>query len=49
MINLIIKYLIGKPIKNFKSNGSNGSNGSYKSNKSNKKIYIEMMPYFYYL
>jgi hypothetical protein len=40
MINLIIKYLIGKPkIKNFKSNQSNES----------KKIYIEMMPYFYYL
>ena len=44
MINLIIKYLIGKPkLKNFRSNKSN------KSNNSNKKIYIEMMPYFYYL
>ena len=42
MINLFIKYLIGKPkVKNFKSNESK------KCTKSNKKIYIEMMPYFY--
>ena len=39
MINLFIKYLIGKPrIKNFKSK---------RSNNIYKKIYIEMMPYFY--
>lgn len=42
MMNLFIKYLIGKPrIKNFKSNESKKFNNSY------KKIYIKMMPYFY--
>ena len=50
MINLFIKYLIGKPrIKNFKSNQSNESKKSNKSYNSYKKIYIEMMPYLNYL
>jgi len=54
MINLFIKYLIGKPrIKNFKSNQINESKKCKKCNECNesnniyKKIYIEMMPYFY--
>ena len=51
MINLFIKYLIGKPrIKNFKSNQSNESKKkSNESYNSYKKIYIEMMPYLNYL
>ena len=48
MINLFIKYLIGKPrIKNFKSNQINESKKCNESNNIYKKIYIEMMPYFY--